>query len=140
MGVIFKLFAVIIIVGGLWVWASGRSVTEERQAHVQLPTLAASVALAVPDEGPFDEQGTILLDETEGQGGMPYLLYTAYSEAGKPAVMTKRLVLDYRDACANANLPCATNQPGVPVRADESVRVIGIVKNEQVEVREIHRL
>jgi hypothetical protein len=139
MGMIFKLFAVLILAGGLWVWASGHSVTEEKQVQVSAPKLAASALLAA-DEGPFDKEGTILLDQTQGQGGTPYLLYTEYTELGKPSVKTKRLVFLNRDECAALNLPCATNQPGVPVRPDDAVRVVGVVKNEQVEVREVYRL
>jgi len=133
--------AVVLIVGGLWVWASGRSVTDEQQAVVVPSTqLSASVALLQGQEGPFDQQGTIVVDHTQGSGGTPYILYTEYTDAGSPSIRTKRLVFRNQDACADVNLPCATNQPGVPVSQDEEVRVIGYVKNEQVEVSAIYRL
>jgi hypothetical protein len=142
MGTLLKLFAVVAVIGGLWVWLSGRSVTEQHQAVLPPTRLSASVGLAPSPAAdlPFDEEGTIVLDMTQTPGGTPYILYTEYSEAGKPSVRTKRLVFTYRDACADVNLPCATNQPGVPVAPDEAVRVVGRVKNEQVEVDAIYRL
>lgn len=141
MGSMLKIIAVLIVVGGIWVWATGRSVTEERQARVSSTQLSASAILAPgADRGSFDERGTIIVDQTQGQGGTPYLLYAEYDASGNPAVKTKRLVFQNGDECAERNLPCATNQPGVPVVADEEVRVIGIVRNELVEVRQIYRL
>lgn len=141
MGTILKIAALLLVIGGLWVWVSGRSVTEDVVAAANAPSLAASVSLAPGlDEGPFDQEGKILLDTSQGQGGTAYLLYTPASSGGAPAVKTKRLVFENRDKCAELNLPCATDQPGIPVRPDENVRVIGEVKNEMVTVREIYRL
>jgi hypothetical protein len=141
MGTLLKVFALVLVIGGLWIWISGKSVTRDVVENTDPAQLSASVALVpAPDSGAFDQTGTIVLDMTQGQGGTPYILYTDYNTQGKPSVKTKRLVFQHRDACADVNLPCATNQPGVPVRPDENVRVIGIVKNELVEVLEIHRL
>lgn len=140
MGTLLKLFALLVVVGGLWVWASGKAITRDVAQGVEPVQLSASSILAVETQGVFEKEGTIIFDETEGQNGTPYILYTDYNEQGKPSVRTKRLVFTYLDACAEVNLPCATNQPGVPVKADQSVRVIGIVQDEQVEVREIYVL
>jgi len=139
MGTLFKIAAVLLVIGGLWVWVSGRSITDERQTSVDTAQLSAAAVLAPGAEsGAFDQEGTIIFDATEGQGGTPYLLYTEYNDQGKPSVRTKRLLFSGRAVCAEVNLPCATNQPGVPVQADQTVRVVGIVKNEQVEVLELY--
>lgn len=121
-------------------WANGLSITQEVVDNTAPTRLTASVLLAEQDAGAFDKEGTIVLDMTQGQGGTPYILYTDYNDQGKPMIRTKRLVFSHRDACADVNLPCATNQPAVPVRSDESVRIVGIAKNETVEVTEIYRL
>lgn len=138
MGTIFKLVAFLIVVGGMWVWASGKAITNDREARIEPVQLSASAILATEAEGAFDKEGTIIFDETEGQGGTPYILYTDYNDQGKPSVRTKRLVFANRDACAEVNLPCATNQPGVPVRADQNVRIVGTVKDELVQVSEVY--
>ena len=138
MGTMFKLIACLIVIGGLWVWATGRSVTDEVTARTEPIQLSASAILATEEAGRFDKEGTIIFDVTEGQNGTPYILYTDYNDQGKPSVRTKRLVFANRDACAEANLPCATNQPDVPVQADQNVRIIGTVKDELVQVSEVY--
>lgn len=135
MGPVLKILAALIVIGGVWVWVQGRSVTTTEVPPV---SLSASAVLSLsPEQGAFDQEGTIILDRTQGASGTPYLLYTEYSEAGKPQVKTKRLVFENRDACDEAGLPCATNQPGIPVRPDQEVRVTGQVKDEQVIVRDV---
>lgn len=138
MGTIFKVVALLIVVGGIWVWIAGKSITADVQTRTEPIQLSASAILATETEGRFDKEGTIIFDETEGQNGTPYILYTDYNEQGKPSVRTKRLVFANRDACAEVNLPCATNQPGVPVQADQSVRIVGTVKDELVQVSEVY--
>lgn len=138
MGTMFKLIACLIVIGGLWVWVTGKSVTEEVTARTEPIQLSASAILATEEAGRFDKEGTIIFDVTEGQNGTPYILYTDYNDQGKPSVRTKRLVFANRDACAEANLPCATNQPDVPVQADQNVRIIGTVKDELVQVSEVY--
>ena len=140
MGMILKLLAVLLVVGGVWVWVSGRSVTRDVVNRVDATQLSAGAILAPLPERPFDQEGTIVIDMTQGQGGTPYILYTEYNELGKPAVRTKRLVFSSQAACAEANLPCATNQPGAPVYPDQRVRVIGTVEDEQVEVSALYVL
>ncbi|MDP2815255.1 MAG: hypothetical protein Q8O19_01080, partial [Rectinemataceae bacterium] len=108
------------------------------EAGIEPVQLSASAILATETAGAFDKEGTIVFDKTEGQNGTPYILYTDYNDQGKPSVRTKRLVFANRDACAEANLPCATNQPGVPVRADQNVRIVGTVKDELVQVSEVY--
>ncbi len=134
----FKLIACLIVVGGIWVWASGKAVTNEVTARTEPVRLSASAILATEEAGSFDKEGTIIFDETEGQNGTPYILYTDYSDQGKPSVRTKRLVFANRDACAEVNLPCATNQPGVPVQVDQNVRIVCTVKDELVQVSEVY--
>lgn len=138
MGTVFKLVACLIVVGGIWVWATGKSVTDEASVRTEAMQLSASAILATEAEGRFDKEGTIIFDITEGQNGTPYILYTDYNERGEPSVRTKRLVFANRDACAEANLPCATNQPDVPVQADQNVRIVGTVKDELVQVSEVY--
>lgn len=140
MGTIFKFAAVLLVIGGIWVWAAGKSVTDEVEAGIDPVQLSASAFLATEANGVFDKEGTIVFDVTEGQNGTPYILYTDYNEQGKPSVRTKRLVFANQDACAEVNLPCATNQPGTPVQADQSVRVVGVVKDELVQVSELYVL
>jgi hypothetical protein len=140
MGTLLKLFALILVIGGTLVWVNGRSITREVVDTTEPVRLSASAIMAEQDAGYFDKEGTIVLDMTQGQGGTPFILYTDYNDQGKPMIRTKRLVFAHRDACADVNLPCATNQPGVPVQQDESVRVVGIAKNETVEVTEVYRL
>lgn len=136
-----KIAAAVLVVGGIWVWVSGRSVTEEIEAQARPVQLSAATILAPgADQGAFDEEGTIILDRTQGQSGEPYILYTEYSPGGKPSVKTKRLVFGNRDVCADLGLLCATNQADAPVSAEEKVRIVGTVKNEIVEVSEIYRL
>lgn len=138
MGPILKMLAALIVIGGIWVWVHGRSVTADVAATVPSSSLAASAGLSLGSEqGAFDQKGTIILDETQGQSGTPYLLYTEYGTNGTPAVKTKRLVFQNRDACDEAGLPCATNQPDVPVSADQEVRIVGVVKDEQVIVQDV---
>lgn len=141
MGTVLKLLAVLFIVGGIWVWVSGRSVTDDMQAPVASVNLSASAVLAEnAAHGAFDEEGTIVLDATQGTNGTPFLLYTEYTADGKPSIRTKRLVFANADECTRLNLPCATNQGGSPVGADEKVRVVGTVSDEMVEVAEVYRL
>ncbi|HEY0979499.1 MAG TPA: hypothetical protein VGE23_01520 [Candidatus Paceibacterota bacterium] len=141
MSTLLKLAAVVLVIAGLWVWVSGRSVTEEVAATVPPVSLSAAAVLApTADEGPFDQEGTILIDDTQGQGGTYYLLYTEYDAQGAPAVKTKRLVFPGAAACAEANLPCVTNQPAPELALDERVRVVGTAKNEQVQVSALYRL
>lgn len=140
MGTIFKLAAVLLVVGSIWVWANGKSITDDAMVRTQPLQLSASAILATHTSGPFDKEGTIVFDATEGQNGTPYILYTDYNEQGKPSVRTKRLVFANGDACAEVNLPCATNQPGTPVSADQNVRIVGVVKDELVQVSEVYVL
>lgn len=140
MGTIFKFAAVLLVIGGIWVWAAGKFVTDEVETGIDPVQLSASVLLATEANSVFDKEGTIVFDVTEGQNGTPYILYTDYNEQGKPSVRTKRLVFANQDACAEVNLPCATNQPGTPVQADQSVRVVGVVKDELVQVSELYVL
>jgi hypothetical protein len=143
MGTLLKALAVLFVIGGLWVWASGHAVTSAVVARTDATngSLAASAALApgTREQGAFDQEGTIIIDPSQGSG-VPYILYTAYSAGGSPSVMTKRLVFRNQDECADLNLPCATRQPGPPVTADEKVRVVGVIKDETVEVSELYRL
>lgn len=142
MGMLLKLAAVVLVIGGIWVWFSGNSVTREvaNEAESRPLTLTASAILAPGAEsGTFDQEGTIVLDRTQGSG-VPYLLYTEYGAQGAPSIKTKRLIFRNQDACADVNLPCATAQPGVPVREDEKVRVVGTVRDDTVEVSELYRL
>lgn len=139
MGMILKALAVVLVIGGLWVWTSGRAVTSE-PVVVRSPSLGASAILApVSARAAFDQEGTIVIDPSQGSG-VSYILYTDYSAQGSPRVMTKRLVFRNQDECADVNLPCATRQPGPPVAADEKVRVVGVVKDDAVEVSELYRL
>jgi len=141
MGILLKSFAILVVIGGLWVWVSGRSVTDEVVATVPTFSLPASAITALDgEEGAFDKEGTIILNENEGQGGTAYILYTDYSAGGSPSVKTKRLSFETGDKCSELALPCATNQPGTPVEVNQKVRVIGAVKNERVDVQEIYLL
>lgn len=141
MSTLLKLAAVVLVIAGLWVWVSGRSITDEVAATAPPISLSAAAVLAPTiDEGPFDEEGTILIDDTQGQGGTYYLLYTDYDAQGAPAVKTKRLVFPGTAACAEANLPCVTNQPAPQLAPDERVRIVGSAKNELVEVSALYRL
>lgn len=138
MGTILKAAALLLVIGGIWVWASGHAVTSVTVAKPS--SLAATAALApVAVEGAFDREGTVMIDPSQGSG-VPYILYTEYTEGGSPRVMTKRLVFRNQDECADLNLPCATSQPGPPVQADEKIRVVGVIKDETVEVSELYRL
>lgn len=140
MGTVLKIAAALIVIGGLWFWAKGHSVTDEVEARANASNASAAAVLAPEPDGRFDQEGTIVLDMTQGQNGTPYILYTEYNEQGKPAVKTKRLIFPNRDACAEKDLPCATNQPGVPVRPDDAVRVVGVVEDDTVTVSDLHRL
>jgi len=139
MGAIFKILAALLVIGGLWIYASGRAVTEP-VAPIAVPegSLVAGAVLAPGAEyRGFDERGTVVIDENEDDA---YLLFTTYDAEGNPSVRTKRLVFPGQPECAEKNLSCATNQAIGPVRADEQVRVVGIVQDERVEVHEIYRL
>ena len=143
MGVAIKVISALLIVGGLWVWFSGRSVTEEKAdaPGVSSNSLGASAIFAVqPAEGAFDEEGTIILDLSQGEPGVPYILYTDYNEQGKPSVKTKRLIFKNQAMCAQKNLPCASDQPDAPVTQDQKVRIIGTAQDETVTVESLTRL
>lgn len=140
MGMALRLLAVIIVAAGVWVWVSGHAVTTQAPLRVPASQLSASVAVPLGERGAFNEEGTILIEPNEGTSGSAYILYTDASESGNPQVKTKRLVFSYRDVCADANLLCASNQPGIPLKNEEKVRVIGYVKNERVEVEELYRI
>lgn len=141
METLVKVLALVLVIGGLWVWVSGRSAPSELSRLGEGSSLSASVFLMPgSEEGVFEEEGTLLLDETQSQTGTMYLLYTHYSEEGKPQVKTKRLVFDGQVKCAELNLPCATNQPELSLRSDQQVHVSGTVKNDLVYVRDLYRL
>ncbi|HEY0948100.1 MAG TPA: hypothetical protein VGE53_01225 [Candidatus Paceibacterota bacterium] len=139
MGTMLKVFAVVLVVAGVWTWVSGRSVETDREVVVPKVNLSAGVAGA-PAAAParFDQEGTIVIDSTIGTDGTAFILYTTYTPQGGAQIETKRLVFSYRDACAEANLPCASEQPGLPVNAEDRVRVIGTVQDELVRVEEIY--
>lgn len=142
MNILVKILAVALVVGGLWIWVTGRVVpTPSAEIVVPTTTLSASAILAPsPAAGVFDREGTIVLDMSQGGTGVPFILYTEYSEQGKPSIRTKRLVFTNQAICGEKNLPCATNQPGAPVHADEKVRIIGEQKDETVIVSSFERL
>ncbi|KND47289.1 MAG: hypothetical protein AB199_02580 [Parcubacteria bacterium C7867-004] len=147
MSVALKIIAALLVLGGLYVWVSGHSITAAKRdaakttASVPSGSLTASVVTAVsPEEGRFEEEGTIVLDTSHGSPGTPFILYTRYAENGKPSIRTKRLVFTNQDRCGESNLPCATNQPGAPVNPDEKVRVIGTVEDDTVTVEQLIRL
>jgi len=141
MGNLVKVISVLLIFGGIYVWSTGRSVHEGESIRENInPSLPASVILApAPQDGSFNEVGTIILDASQGTPAKPFLLYTSYSEDGKPSVRTKRLVFPDQSPCASPDLPCTTDRPDAPVLADELVRVIGFVRDDTVEVRELYR-
>lgn len=141
MGMAFRIIAVLLVVGGVWVWVTGRSVTTQTPLTVPSTTLSASVA-AIPraEVGPFNEEGTIVVDANEGPGGTVYILYTRYNDAGNPVIRTKRLVFERQAECDEANLACATPQQQLPFAPEEKVRVIGYMENERVKVSSIERL
>ena len=97
MGTLLKLAAVLMVIGGIWVWTTGRSVTTEEPIVVAPGQLAASIAAPYADMGRFDQEGTIVADETQGTGGTFYILYTEYNENGEPAIKTMRLVFPNRN-------------------------------------------
>lgn len=137
-----KFIALTIVAAGLLVWVGGLLFANQR-VQVAVPTTqlsAAAIQIPGAEYGSFNQAGTILLDPAGEPGGTPFLLYTEYDANNRPQIKTKRLVFSHRDTCSDLGLPCATNQPGVPVRAEEEVRIIGVVKNELVEVHEIHRM
>ncbi|MES2668333.1 MAG: hypothetical protein V4644_01415 [Patescibacteria group bacterium] len=140
MGTMLKVVALVLVLGGLLAWAGGMVFTPGAFVRSEPSSLAASPLLAeAPASSAFDEQGTIVIDP-QGQNGTPYILYTHYTEGGKPSVRTKRLIFRNQDQCADLNLPCASDQPGTPVAANEAVRIVGTVKDEAVEVEELYRL
>ena len=103
---------------------------------LDLEPIALLAGAVQAQSGPFDEEGTIVIDGSDGPT-KPYILYTAYAN-GKPSVRTKRLVFPAQYGCTQNNLPCAT-PTGVPVSADERVRVIGAIDDETVIVSSISR-
>ena len=141
MELLLKIAAISLLFFGFLVWVQGKSQTEQVSLKLPSTNLAASVGLVPGAEwGVFDATGKILIDEIREPGGTPFLLYTTNDTAGRPQIKTKRLVFSNRDRCSDLGLPCATNQPGVPVAPNEEVRVIGVVKNEIVEVSEMYRI
>lgn len=141
MGNLVKIISALLVIGALYIWATGRSVTEREPVRVDSSSLSAGAILAPGAEsGSFDQVGTIILDTSHGTPAKPFLLYAVNNENGNTSVRTKRLVFSNQAACAEENLPCATNQPAAPVSAEEQVRVIGIVSDDTVEVHEIYRV
>lgn len=141
MGTILKVLVGVFLIAGFWTWVSGLLSETEEKIVVPKTTLLAGGAL-VPDATPerFDEEGTIVIDSTIGTDGTAFILFTTYSPQGAAQIHTKRLVFSYRDACAEANLPCASAQPGLPVSANDQVRVVGTVQDELVHVEELYFL
>lgn len=133
MSVIVKVLAALLVLVGIWVWSTGRSVP----AYQQTATPAAEVSAAA---SAFDEEGSIVIDYTQGTAGMPFLLYTLYTSTGKPSVQSVRLVFLEQDLCGQKDLSCASNQPSLPVLKDEKVRIRGVRKNELVEVHTLERV
>ncbi|GEM_PF-2109230 len=141
MGILIKLISVVLVLAAGYVWITGR-ITENPAPVVVIPSssLSAGAMLSLePDTGVFDEQGTVLIDTSQGLPGRPFLLYTTYTEGGKPQVKTKRLVFENQDSCAQENLPCSTQQPAAPVVAEEEIRVVGIRDGDTVKVERIYR-
>lgn len=136
-----KFIAIGLVVLGLLVWVGGVFTTQRIAVTVPSAQLTAS-AVRIPgaEYGAFDQVGKILIDTAGEPGGTPFILYTQNDAGGRPQIKTKRLVFSHRDACSDLGLPCATNQPGVPVRANEEVRIVGTVKNELVEVAQVYRI
>ncbi len=101
----------------------------------------AVIPSAIPAEaGTFTETGTIVIDTSHGIPGTPYILYSTSDASGKPSVRTKRLVFDGASGCQANGLPCATEQNGFPVRADEEVRISGTVRDDTVYVQSVEVL
>jgi hypothetical protein len=142
MSVIVKIAAALLIAGGIWIWLSGNSVTAKKQ-EVRVPTakLAAGAGITVEAaQGRFEEEGTIILDMSEGSSSRPFLLYTSYDAQGRPSVMTKRLIFPNQAECGKLGLPCASQQPDAPVQADERVRILGQVRDDAVTVETVTHL
>lgn len=119
-------------------WAHG-VFSQPAKVTVDSP-LTASVGSILPQEKqPFDATGTIVIDPQAGAQGATFLLYTEQG-GGRPEIRTKRLVFRNNDECAVAGLPCATDQATMPLADGESVRIIGTVENERIEVQTWYRL
>jgi hypothetical protein len=141
MGVLVKVISALLVIGGIYIWVTGRSVMHSLDTPVNTSALSASVILAPRAEsGVFDEVGTIIIDTSHGEPGNPFLLYTKNNDTGKPSVRTKRLIFLNQDACAAKDLPCASGQPDAPVLVEEQVRIVGSVKDDTVEVSELYRV
>ncbi|MDB5264680.1 MAG: hypothetical protein JWN64_251 [Parcubacteria group bacterium] len=130
------LLAVVAAIGlSIYMYGAGMPALITADVSSTPSTLSASVANA--DMGNFSENGTIILDETNGSPGVPYILYTTYDAGGKPSVKTKRLVFLDQAECQQSNLPCATPDEANPVRADTPVHVEGTIKDDTVEVSKL---
>ncbi|MBU2104112.1 hypothetical protein KKD81_01700 [Patescibacteria group bacterium] len=143
MGILIKLISVVLVLSAGYLWITGR--VEENVAPVaSVPSssLSAGAVLALETQNNdfFDEQGTVLIDTSQGFPGRPFLLYTTYTDGGKPEVKTKRLVFENQDSCAQENLPCSRTQPALPVTAEEEIRVVGVRDGDTVKVQQIYHL
>ncbi|MBU1292904.1 hypothetical protein KJ819_02435 [Patescibacteria group bacterium] len=141
MGILIKLISVFLVLGAGYLWINGR--IEESPSVGVIPSSSLVAGVVLSEEAPtelFNESGTVLIDTSQGLPGKPFLLYTTYTQSGKPQVKTKRLVFENQDSCAQENLPCSRQQPAAPVSADEEIRVVGIVDGDTVKVQELYRL
>lgn len=139
MNSLLKLFSALIL--GIAVVLVTQSHLFVRETTVRQSQLSAAVGTILQFEnGPFDAEGTIVIDSQTGAHGSAFLLYTAQNTTGRPEILTKRLVFKGKAECVTAGLPCASPQGGIPVQHDERVRIIGTVVGERVDVDYWQRL
>lgn len=94
------------------------------------------VASVMASHVPFSEEGMIVLDDTRGTPGIPFIVYEA---EGRP-IMTKQLVFGNEDCNVYAReLPCAQNlhEAPTPYTGGEHVRVEGRQVEERVYVERV---
>lgn len=124
---------IVFILGALVAGSALVSYVSRHPVDLAVAMPEAQVASVAASGVPFREEGMIVLDDTRGAPGIPFIVYEA---EGRP-IVTKQLVFGDEDCEVYAReLPCAIGPTDavVPFSGGEHVRVTGRQVEERVYV------
>ena len=139
MAAIGKFVALILLIGGLLLWAVS-ALPSLFAAGADAADATASVGNAIQsgDDGPATLEGTVIYD-----GSIPPAAYVEYRLAGGE-IRTKQLIYRNARGCvpSAADIPCALpNQNGTPdLASGDRIRVTGTILGDQILIDGLERL
>lgn len=136
MNIVFKVAAIVIVIGGLLLWvASVLPPLPRFGISEDLSRVSVASPLPAVDDGYVTLSGIVLYDD-DRDAPVPYIAY-ARPEGG---MRTKQLIFDHGCAPEAGDLPCAPGEhasfPAFP--SGTSVTVTGTILGDQILVERIN--